>query len=442
MDIPLTAPLKVVETTIEGNNLTRVDTIERQLQGLYNASTLQGVADQAVKAADRLEGLGIFENVELELLPGKHRGEAGLRVSVKEKRVTSLKVSTFVQQGEGGVEFTTRASNALGRAEVLEVTALMGGSEVKGTPRRTQLRCDYSQPTFFGLPASLSVSGDSTSFQPVGENTFEDVSYGVAVRLKSRFGLDFEWIARQRDIMPSRRVMNKEDTTGVLTYAAPAEIVADARPSMKSALSVQYAIDGLLPNSQFPLVGSAAALRMEIASPQITGGNVDLFALSGKLKQAFPLSNEVSLTASLETSMVRPLSGDYVHIQDRLFLGGPMFLRGFHPRGAGPRSSDGTASLGGRNRWQVRIGIEGPPPDWTRLPSAARAHIFAAAGGISNEANLEHLFKKDVRLSVGCGLAFSIASARLEANAVYVLKADKNDATSGRLQFGLGAEFL
>jgi len=449
MQIDRHAPLRVTSTTLVGNNLTRSDTIERRLQKLYAAETVQDVAQAALEASRKLEQLGIFSKVEMELLPGNRPGEAALKIAVEEKRVLSMKATTFVEQGEGGIELAMRASNALGSAESLEVSALIGGSELKGTPRRTQLRGDYVQPNVWGLPLTLLVSGDSTSQRPLGESTFEDDSYGVGVKLKSEFGLDLEWSARQRDILPNRMAESGKtlapegvSDVGVFTYAAPPEIIALARPSLKSAIALQFSRDRQLPNAQVPRTGTAGTVRVEYASPKTTGGDVDLFSIVGKLKRTFPITSDISLTAAFEGGLVRPLLNDFVHVQDRLFMGGPMTLRGFQPRGVGPKSADGTASLGGRNRWQARVGLEGPPPNWSILPSTTRAHMFVVAGGLSDELSIRSLVKTDSRVAVGCGLAIGIALGRLEANLVYSLKADAKDALSGRLQFGIGAEFL
>jgi outer membrane protein insertion porin family len=452
MQIDRNAPLKISSTTIVGNVLTRQDTIERRLQNLYEAKTVQEVAQASLEGSKRLEQLGIFDSIELELLPSKNGklGEASLLVKVKEKRVVSLRATTFVEQGEGGVELAMKATNALGTAESLEISGLMGGAELKGTPRKSQVRADYSQPTLAGLPLSLLISADSSSHRPLGDSCYEDVSYGVGVKIKSQLGLDFEWAARQRDVYPTRLALDANESSissqpvnGVFSYSAPPEIITSARPSLKSALVMQFARDYQAPNSQCPREGSAGLLRMEVALPKVTGGNVGLFSLTGKIRRVFPLLPELSLVTSMEAGVARSLGSDpFIHLQDRLYLGGPLYLRGFHPRGAGPRSQDGTASLGGSNRWQCRVGLEGPPPSWSILPSSSRAHLFVACGALSNELSAQSLLKQDVRASVGCGVAFGIAFGRLEVNCVYAVKSEKNDSVSGRLQFGIGAEFL
>ena len=447
MQIDRNAPLRVTSTTIVGNTLTRSDTIERRLQQLYLAKTVKDVAQSARDGSKALEALNVFNQIDMELLPGSRHGEAALKITVQEKRVMSLRATTFVEQGEGGIEMAMRACNALGSAEALELSALVGGSEIKGTPRRTQLKGDFSQPDIWGLPATLVLSGDSTTSRPLGDSCYEDDSYGVAMKLKTKVGLELEWSARQRDILPNRVVADDHHHTnihedGIFSYAAPPEIISAARPSLKSSVSLQYARDFQLPTAQCPRTGSAGLVRLEMAQPKYTGGTVDLFSIIGKLKRTFPLMNDVSLTTSFEGGMVRPMVTDYVHLQDRLFLGGPLFLRAFQPRGAGPKSADGTASLGGRNRWQARIGLEGPPPDWSILPSTTRAHVFVSAGALSDELTFQSLVQTDSRVSIGCGFAFGISLGRLEANVVYAIKADKRDTLSGRLQFGIGAEFL
>lgn len=359
-------------------------------------------------------------------------------------------LTLFFQQG--GVEVAAKLLNALGSAESFEVSALMGGSEIKSTaPKHSQIRGEYVQPEVRGLPFDLVVSADSTSNKPLGDAPYEEISLGGAVRVKSTRGsvagngLEFEWFARQRDILPSRGGSEKGDDIESYTYSAPQEIVALARPSIKSAVAVQYGFNAQQPSSLNPRTGRAGFGRLEFAYPNLTGGDVGLLSLSGKMKSSqivFPES-DVSLTVALEAALLRPLGpNDVVHLSDRLFLGGPMFLRGFQPRGCGPRSGDGKAALGGTNRWQARVGLEGPPPPFEFLHSTTRTHAFLAAGALSNEFSFKSLLKDDLRLSCGFGLAFAIVIGRIEANVAYAIKAKEFDALSGRLQFGVGGEFL
>lgn len=424
-------PLRVAHTEIVGNALTRSETIERHLQQVYAAETIGDVATELVQASKQLERLGVFEHVDLVLHPSSLPGHGNLVVTVKEKRILSLKATTFLEQGEGGVEVSARALNALGSAESLEFSALMGGSDVKlDAPKHSAVQVAYTHPNPYNSDAVLMVTADASSQHPL-EAPYEEVSYGTQVKIK-RGAVQVDWTARQRDICPIRR--NLADGS----FDVSEQVLQACRPSLKSSLGVQIALGQYFPNPFAPQAGQGNFLRLDVSHPSVTGGNVALVSLTAKTKRVQPLGEDgVCLVTSFEASACRTPGNGFIHVQDRYYLGGPMFLRGFNPRGCN--------ALGGRNKWQCRVALEGPPPAavmFGNQSDAVRAHLFACAGALSNETSLKALLVDELRVSCGLGVAFAIGLGRIEANLVYAVKAHKADALSGRMQVGIAADFL
>jgi len=261
-----------------------------------------------------------------------------------------------------------------------------------------------------------------------GDSPYELISTGIGLQLTTKM-LKLEWNARERDVLPNR------DPADMFSYLCPKEIIDLARPSLKS--SVAFSATRSSQDSTTPTHGTMLHGRAEFAVPWLMGGDIGQVGLTVRASNAQPLFGGLVLILSGEASLVRSAFksdvADDVPLVDRLFLGGPLHLRGFLPRGAGPRSRDGKAVLGGTARWQVRLGLESPPP--VELPFALKSHLFLAAGALDDALD-------DPRVSLGAGVALPVPFGRFEINAVHVLRSKPGDGLGGRFQFGLGGEFL
>ena len=449
MSINGNAPLRVGETKWEGLSWTQEATAERCLAPVLAAQTVAEVAQGAVEAAGQLDALGVFERVDVTVDKGPAPGVAKLVVSVKEKRVVTLKATTFVENGEGGVELAGGLRNVLGWAEFVSASYVAGGASGWSNvahgkapkARKTQMRVDATVPRVAGSPFALNLAAESSAVVPPPNEPYENLSHGVTATLSNPV-VALDWSIKERDVLPQR------DANDVFTYAAPPEILDLARPSLKSAVGVRIARDWSAPSPFAPQAGGSVLLRAEVAHPKFLGGDVAQTSASLRVKRSTPLTDTVSLSLALEGAVVRSLGssgggGGVVPLADRLFMGGPMGLWGFLPRGAGARTIDGRCALGGTTRWQARVALEGPPPLAGLSGTAMRTHVFLAVGALSNEFSSASLLGKDLRASVGVGFAVPLAVGRLELNAVGVLKRGaKDDVYLGRVQFGLGGEFL
>lgn len=349
--------------------------------------------------------------------------QTALRVSVKEKRLTTAKLATFIEAGEPGVEFSGRLCNALGRAEYAQFSVQKGRTDT-GQARKTTLTFEAAQPFVqFGLPLVLSATADHTTARPQGDAPFDVAATGVGVHVAHR-NFRLEWTSRQRDLMPDR------DPRDAFAFAAPHEVVELAVPTHKCAVACAFTASTL--DSPTPSRGSLVSGRFEIAHPRLLGGDVGQASLTLRATTAAPLARGLFLVLAGEIALVRAAFGDAnaVPLVDRLFLGGPMGLKGFQPRGVGPRSQDGRAALGGTARWQAKVGIESPAP----LPFQARTHLFLAVGALDELAA--------PRASVGAGVVLPVPFGRLEVNAVAPVVARASDAQSARLQVGFGTDFV
>jgi outer membrane protein insertion porin family len=141
------------------------------------------------------------------------------------------------------------------------------------------------------------------------------------------------------------------------------------------------------------------------------------------------------------------------NLVDRFFLGGPLDVRGFLPRGLGPRA--GQDSLGGDVYWAAGAHVYTPLPSnglRRRIGDALRLHFFATAGSLcalgfqgdfpSRLASAGQALTSRVSASVGVGLAVSFESFSLELNYCVPVRTCSGDLPSHGLQFGVGFSFL
>jgi outer membrane protein insertion porin family len=214
--------------------------------------------------------------------------------------------------------------------------------------------------------------------------------------------------------------------------AACARSDAESERSFKSALQHSYVQD-TRDDAVLPSVGQLLRTSTEL-SGWFLGRYFWRHQVDAQLHTPLPLSTTLSLTGSL--GLLQALSGHKPFLSDRFFVGGPLSMRGFEPRGLGPTEADSrtvSAALGGDAFFvagaAVSRSIPLPPGrDWGALRAlvssgAVRVHAFAnvancirAREGQSVVAEAAQRLFAGVRASVGVGIAFATPLGRAELN--------------------------
>jgi len=460
----LASRLQVRHVEFQGLKRTSRAEIEGELDVAWKGTTVRSVSEGLMKALSGLESRDCFEAVEIlcDDVPDEELSElpsdthwTDVTIRVKEKRMLQLKAETYVQGSgsEGGVETSMTLNNSLGYTEKLN------GAVSYGTKSSAMGRIQLLKPKFRGVPAILDASLSHSTVSRAIYSSYEETTQGAQAILRHNagrheLGIGSFW----RDIIPVRKLNDR-----AFQYAASGLILAQAKPSLKNSIYYLFTSDSR--DDRFgPSQGSLFQLRSEFAG---FGGDVDFVKSEFKIQQFIPLlrklSDGIALGFTFQTGILCPLTskafaqkkdsdrvpgvGEKTCILDRFWLGGPMDLRGFNHKGAGPRTSPrlpgarGGDSLGGDVTWRIGTNLTMPFPHPLLHAAGMRIHMYANAGNLCAWETSFRTLIQGVRASVGAGIVFPTSVGRIEANYSFVLRANSRDQPK-RFQLGLGLDFL
>jgi outer membrane protein insertion porin family len=504
-------PLRIGKVKFVGNQRTHHSVLEQELQMAYDADTAFGVLEGLSKGMGAIKRMDIFDsvNVSCDVAEGKP-GVTDVTFHVVEKGFLKLKAETYVQDGHTGVEASFTLRNALGLGESFDVVT----SETTNTKRVIA-----HKSRLFGFPVQVRASGSQEHIDRTFSSSLNETRTGGIVELSTFDGthkLGVESCAR--DVLPVRAADQSKargflrsrfgkgkqqqesgsgsgsDSSSVdpYAYACSAEVLNLAQPSMKNSIFHQWTKDKR-DNPALPTTGSLWRTRTELAGfggdasfvkadvdhqrfkPLWRGGPIA--GVSAHLGCLLPTqallatvwddaalrdgAGRASASGSVDFAAASGGAADDVqasrvsHFSDRYFMGGPMMLRGFTHRGAGPHSrveapmqdstTDGSAapidsgdSLGGDITWSAAASLS------ALVVPRANLHVmgFVNAGNLVGYdfASVRNLLR-GTRSSVGFGLVLPTAVGRIEATYSYVLRCNPRDQRKG-FQLGIGMDFM
>ncbi|CAM9986418.1 unnamed protein product, partial [Scytosiphon promiscuus] len=126
-------PLRVRRVKIVGNNRTRPYVVEDQLQDAYNATTVRDVYGGLVEGAHRLDGLGLFESVQVSMDEAEDGSseETDVTVTIKEKNWYLVQTGATTAGTSGNLDaskfsnlrysLTGALRNAFGHGEMVDM---------------------------------------------------------------------------------------------------------------------------------------------------------------------------------------------------------------------------------------------------------------------------------------------------------------------------------
>jgi outer membrane protein insertion porin family len=233
--------------------------------------------------------------------------------------------------------------------------------------------------------------------------------------------------------------------------------------SLKTSLLHHIAMDNR-DDPVLPVSGYAVTLDSELAAGGAAPGNVAYAKCEAAANVNLPLgASGIAVALSLRSGIVRPTASDpEVRICDRFHVGGANSLRGFQPRGVGPR--DGEDALGGETFYVATAMLSAPSPETSLLSQlfGARFHVFATAGDVGHVHAISGSFEEmrrrkfsldgmksvaericgSSRIAVGLGVAGETALGRVEINLCSVRRCAPDDRPKNGVQFGLSQSFM
>ncbi|MEO1238931.1 MAG: outer membrane protein assembly factor BamA [Pseudomonadota bacterium] len=408
---------------IEGNETTLDRVIRRQFD------TVEGdpLNPRAIReAADRIRALGFFETVEIDTRPGRNAEQAIVDVDVVEQPTGTLSFGATYSSDTGpGLIFGFEESNFLGRGQALSFDVSIGTAD-----QNTQLT--FTEPFFLDrdLSVSFSVFYRTTDFEDqnfnttaLGFSTSANFPLNESTRLTLRYGLGQD--TRTNTSADTSAIILAEAGT-VVTSEIGYVVTYDSRrqgldPTQLVRLSFGQDVAGL--------GGEAQYVRSEISG----------------VYQREILQGDVTLRAAGEVGALFSF-GDYTtRVPDRYFNNSRK-IRGFSPRGIGPRDTEAVDEnfLGGNYQAFLRLDAEFP----LGLPEeyGISGGLFADVGSIWGldvtcvgcTTPVDDGF--DLRASVGFAILWNTGIGPLRFN--FALPVAQNDLDETRnFNFDLQARF-
>nr|CAH7753791.1 unnamed protein product [Callosobruchus chinensis] len=433
---------RVDKINVDGLARTKNDIVEDCIRELFKATDFQDVLLKAHRARVKLDELGCFKNISvfIDTSKGPKSTADGLEVTfnVKEHKRLTGGVSTQVGNNEGALLVGMRAPNLFGRGEKVQVEYSYGSKKTTNfnvafiKPIRGRHRSSFTTSVF-----QQHSEWPPSSYKLLERGVLLDYGFHSTSLLKH----NLQWEGNVRDL-------------SVLSRSASFDVREQSGVSLKSALRHVLSVD-LRDDIIFPTSGGLFKLTSEVAG---LGGDVGFCKNEFFIQSNYSLMDDVVVQGSLSAGYLTPLSSGHKKIgaADAFYLGGPLSLRGFRPRGCGPRSADGDA-LGARCFWSVGVHLFAPLPfrggsSKGGLADLFRTHLFLNAGNVlanldiagkSGDRDLRDTLLTNLRLSYGLGIALRLGNmARLEVNYCFPHHYDKNDQTQPGVQFGIGVQFL
>ncbi|KAI8069541.1 surface antigen-domain-containing protein [Gongronella butleri] len=415
-------PSTVHSLRVLGTNLTRKSFLDQLTRDIFKPQTLGEVFSETRALANQLHRLDIFEEIRVYLDGQK---ELDVTLQLKEKPRGLIKTALGVGYNEVLLSEVAVGRNLFGGAEKAEVNLSFGQFT------KQALEAQVSTP-LNGAYTTLSAFGNTSIKDQSQFNAYEELSESAGVRLKvgSNVGDHFLTFAlTRRNISP---------------YAnASATVQGQEGTSVKSSLYHQFVHDSR-DHAAVPRQGHYMSLCQEWAGIG-ERGDAQFFKSQAMGQYHHRLSDSVSLSLSARAGILAARDAKKVHMSDRLYLGGPLSVRGFDIAGIG--AQDGNDNLGGNMYWSVGASVV------SDLPGDAKAwpiklHGFANAGnmaswqlGTAPKQAIEDL-QQQPRVSYGAGLIFFHDFGRVEANFCVPVQSRPGDRFASGFQWGIGLHFM
>jgi outer membrane protein insertion porin family len=383
--------LYVERIDIHGNTRTRDDVIRREFDFGEGDAYNRALTDRAER---RLQGLGYFKSVKINVQPGSAPDRVVLDVAIEED-----KTGTF---------------------------SIMGGYSSADGPEATTLGVDlFGKETF------------ASSYQSY-DSTFYGAKVAVGTPLNDQLGMQWNYAIYNQGL-------TLDPAAG--TASLPIQQAAQAGPMWVSSVGtgVTYST---LDNPKSPTDGIRAQFNTDFAG---LGGAAKFARTTDDVRYYHQIVGDVVGMVRAQGGYVTPWGGQQLPLLDG-FFGGPQLVRGFAPNGFGPRDiTPGTTqdNIGGNIYWTTSAELQAPMP-LVSADAELKVALFSDAGSLwatnaSSAASLASLSpsqqianSRAIRASVGGSLIWDSPFGALRVDYAYPVVKQSYDVTQ-RLNFSAGA---
>jgi outer membrane protein insertion porin family len=423
----------VERIVVRGNKSTRDVVVRRELDfGEGDALNRALVA----RAERRIKALGLFKSVRIATERGSAPDRVVLNIEVEEQRTGDFSIAGGYSTVDGMVaSVSVSEQNLLGRGQYVKVAATIG-PYILGT--RAALGVDLSYNESLTNPnqsyGSTSYGASTRLIAPINDSTTGDLHYSI---VRQSTSLNSALMDCSPAFPPPACFANGEAS------AAVKQSVLDG-PTYVSAIGSTIAHNGL-DNPRDPHNGLRTQVTQDIAG---IGGGADFLRSTAEARYYKSFGDDLVAMVRLSGGNITPYGGQTLPLASS-FFGGPQLVRGFAPKGFGPRDiTPGTTmdNIGGSTYWASTLQLQAPVPG---LPPEAGLKVaaFADSGSLwgyrgqtafpTSSQGFTPVDSRAVRASVGTSLIWDSPFGPLHVDYAYPISKNKYDVTQ-RLGFGAG----
>jgi outer membrane protein insertion porin family len=414
-------PSFVQRINIVGNTRTKDKVIRREVL-IAPGDIMNSVRVETTKK--RLDNLGYFEKVETFPEDTGVPGRKDLTIQVQEKRTGSLNFGagfSTIDQLVGFVEMTQ------GNFDLLNWPSFTGAGQkfrfrIQYGNQRKDITLSLTEPYFLDRRLSLG-----------GEIYYREADYYSNLYTQRNYGFSIEARKQIAPFTAASLGYRLEDIELFnVSSGVSNQIAIEEGTTTKSQITLGVAND-TRDNPFLTRSGHRIAFTPYIAGGFL-GGNEQIVGMSIEARQYFHLWKDSILVLSGTAAAVDTWgNGTFVHIYDRLFLGGSNDLRGFNYRDVSPRDITGEP-LGGQSLAAFTIEYTMP------IIEKARFAVFFDSGFVNRRP--WDFDTKDYVDDVGIGLRLDLPIGPLRIDyGIPIQKGPYKDAGSGKFNFNVGYQF-
>ncbi len=398
---------------ITGNARTLDEVIRREFRfaegDAFNAAKLR-------RSQQRIEGLGYFASVEVDVEQGDAPDQSVVHVAVEEQATGRINLGAGFSTFEGPlVTFGIGEDNLLGGGQKISADGTVSG-------RRVLIDLSFTEPYFLDRDIEFGVDLFRTTTDFSREASFDQAQLGSQVRLG--YGLSERWRHQVRYGFRSDKI---ED---VKTEASRI-IREQAGSSTRSVVGTGVIYEGL-DNRLKPTDGNFLKLDFDVAG---LGGSERWFRQQVEYDRYFPIFFDWVLRLSAREGYIKGIGRD-VKIADRFFIGGSD-LRGFGSLGIGPRDIVTRDALGGNVFYTGTAEVTIPFEISSDFPLSFR--VFTDVGSLftidAQDPNIAD--ESSPRVGSGIGVSYDSPFGPIGLDiAEAVVKEDFDETEIFRINFG------
>jgi len=279
------------------------------------------------RSKQRIQNLGFFKKVDVSNVPGTDPDKTVVQVEVEEQSTGEISIGAGFSTNEGALaDFGIRERNLLGRGQDLR-------TKFRISQKTTEFDVGFTEPYFLDKDLSFGVDLFRITRDNQDQSSYDLRAIGGALR----FGYSLTESLRQT----LRYTLRQDKIENVDADAS--RIIKDQAGTNITSMIGQTLFYDRLDNRQDPTDGYYLSSSQDFAG---LGGDIQFLRLKVGGGRYWPLWDKWSVGVTGEAGTMTGL-GEYVHINDRFFLGGDSF-KGFTAGGIGPRDTSTDDALGGR----------------------------------------------------------------------------------------------